>query len=78
MPKITFVAAMAVFLCAASAQADSVDGNPTHPADRRVPSSVRGSSSVLFEDIGPLGSVDSCMSDDGNARTGACGPDGIF
>jgi hypothetical protein len=73
--KIALVAAMTVLLCAASAQADSVDGRPTHPADRNVPASVRGSAAILFEDArGPL---DSC-SDDGSGRAGACGAEGRF
>jgi hypothetical protein len=74
LAKITLAAALTVLLCAASAQADSVDGKPTHPADRRVPASVRGSAAILFEDArGPL---DSC-SDDGSGP-GSCGAEGRF
>jgi len=75
LAKITLAAAMAVLICAASAQADSVDGKPTLGADRHVPASVRGSPSILFEDVGALGPLDSCMSGDG---TGSCGAAGRF
>ena len=75
LAKITLVAAIAVLICAASAQADSVDGKPTLGADRHVPASVRGSPSILFEDVGALGPLDSCMSGDG---TGSCGAAGRF
>ena len=78
LAKITLVAAMAVLVCVGSAQADSVDGNPTHPADRHVPASVRGSPAILFEDVGALGPLDSCMSDDAYGRTGSCGAEGRF
>ena len=54
--RITLITAMATFICAASARADSVDGKPTHPDDRHVPASVRGSPSILFEDIYVRGS----------------------
>jgi hypothetical protein len=71
--KITVIAAMAILICAAPARADSVDGNPTHPDDRHVPASVRGSPSILFESArGPL---DACDSDD---SAGSCGAQGKF
>ena len=73
LAKITLAAAMAVLVCAASAQADSIDGKPTLGADRHVPASVRGSPSILFEDVGALGPVDTCMSD---GRS--CGAEGRF
>jgi hypothetical protein len=75
LAKITLVAALAVMICAAPARADSVDGNPTHPDDRHVPSSVRGSPSILFENA--LGPIDSC-SNEGAASTGSCGAEGRF
>ena len=75
LAKITLVAAIAVLAFAAPAQADSVDGKPTLGADRHVPASVRGSPSILFEDVGALGPLDSCMSGDG---TGSCGAAGRF
>jgi hypothetical protein len=74
LAKIALAAAMAALVCAASAQADSIDGKPTPGADRHVPASVRGSPSILFEDVGALGPVDSCMSDGG----GSCGAQGRF
>jgi hypothetical protein len=73
LAKITLAAAMAVLACISSAQADSIDGKPTLGADRHVPASVRGSPSILFEDIGALGPVDTCMSD---GRS--CGAEGRF
>ena len=76
--KITLAAAMAVLVCAASAQADSIDGKPTLGADRHVPASVRGSPSILFEDFGALGPLDSCMNDDGSGRAGSCGAHARF
>ena len=75
LTKITLVAAIGVLICAASAQADSVDGKPTLGSDRYVPASVRGSPSILFEDVGALGPLDSCISGDGS---GACGAAGRF
>jgi hypothetical protein len=76
--KITLIAALAVFVCAAPARADSVDGNPTHPDDRHVPASVRGSPSILFEEVGALGPVDSCASGGGYGRADSCGAEGRF
>ena len=78
LAKMTLIAAMAVLICASPARADSVDGNPTHRADRHVPSSVRGSASILFEDLGAAGPLDSCTSEDGKARTDSCGAQGSF
>jgi hypothetical protein len=75
LAKVTLAAAIAVLVCAASAQADSIDGKPTPGVDRHVPASVRGSPSILFEDVGALGPLDSCMSGDG---TGSCGAHGRF
>jgi hypothetical protein len=68
--KITLVAAIAVLAFAAPARADSVDGKPMHPDDRYVPASVRGSPSILFEDVGALGPLD--------CRTASCGAQGRF
>ena len=76
--KMALIAAMAVLICASPARADSVDGNPTHPADRHVPSSVRGSLSILFEDVGAAGPLDSCTSEVGQARTDSCSARGRF
>jgi len=73
LAKLILAAAMAVLICAAPARADSVDGNPTHPADRNVPASVRGSPAILFENV--LGPLDACNSDDGS---GSCGAQGKF
>ena len=78
LAKITLIAALAVLVCAASARADSVDGKPTHADDRHVPASVRGSPSILFEDVGALGPVDACASGAGYGRTDSCGAEGRF
>ena len=78
LAKITLIAALAVLVCTASARADSVDGKPTHPDDRHVPASVRGSPSIIFEDVGALGPVDSCASGGGYGRTDSCGATGKF
>ena len=67
--------ATAVLLCAAPAQADSVDGSPMQRTDRRPPASVRGSSSILFEDRDVLGPRDACMTDD---RASSCSAGGVF
>jgi len=73
LAKITLIAAVTLFVCVAPVRADSVDGKPTHPDDRHVPASVRGSPSILFENArGPL---DSCSDD---ASTGACGTERRF
>jgi hypothetical protein len=69
LAKVTLIAAMAIPVCTASARADTVDGKPTHDADRHVPASVRGSPSILLEDIGALGPLDSCASGDGRANS---------
>ena len=78
LAKITFVAAITVLACVASARADSVDGKPTHPDDRHVSASVRGSPSILFEDVGALGPRDSCASNGGSGLTDSCGAEGKF
>ena len=75
LAKITLAAALAVLVCTASAQADSIDGKPTPGADQHVPASVRGSPSILFEDVGALGALESCMSDGGSR---SCGAEGRF
>ena len=77
LAKITLVAAITVLVCTAPARADSVDGKPTHPDDRHIPASVRGSPSILFEDFGGSGPVDSCASGGGYGRTDSCGAGGF-
>jgi hypothetical protein len=76
--KITLVAAITVLACVASARADGIDGKPTHPDDRHVPASVRGSPSIIFEDVGALGLVDSCVSGNGYGGADSCGAEGKF
>jgi hypothetical protein len=78
LAKITLIAALAALVCAGSARADSVDGKPTHADDRHVPASVRGSPSILFEEVGALGPVDSCASGGGYGRADSCGAEGRF
>jgi hypothetical protein len=76
LAKVTLIAAMTILVCTASARADTVDGKPTHDADRHVPASVRGSPSILLEDIGARGPLGSCASGENYARTGSCGAEG--
>ena len=78
LAKITLITALAILVCAASARADSVDGKPTNPDDRHVPASVRGSSSIIFEDVGALGPVDSCASGGGYGLADSCSTQGRF
>jgi hypothetical protein len=78
LARIALVAAITVLACAASARADSIDGKPTHPDNRHVPASVRGSPSILFEDVGALGPVDSCARGGGYGRADSCGAESRF
>jgi len=66
----------AVTFCATPALADSIDGWPLPRIDRQPPASVRGSPSILFEDRGWVGPLDTCVTDDGYGRTRSCSAGG--
>jgi hypothetical protein len=70
--------AAALILCAAPAFADSIDGKPFEPIDRRPRISVDGAPAILFEDRGGLGPIHSCASDDGYSGARPCGARGAF
>jgi hypothetical protein len=61
-----------IMLVAAPALADSVDGSPFPRTDRYPRASVRGSPSIIFEDRGGVGPLDTCMTDDGYGPTRSC------
>jgi hypothetical protein len=70
--------ASALILCAAPGFADSIDGKPFERIDRRPRISVDGAPSILFEDRGGLGPLDSCASDDSYGDARLCGARGAF
>jgi len=64
--------------CAVPAFADSIDGKPFERIDRRPRTSVDGVPSILFEDRGGLGPLDTCASGDGYGGGRPCGARGAF
>ncbi len=79
MPRLTTLAlASALAFCAAPAFADSIDGKPLERTDRRPRISVDGASSILFEERGGLGPLDTCATDDGSGGAQRCGARGAF
>ena len=72
------VFAAAVILCAAPAFADSIDGKPLEPIDRRPRISADGAASILFEERGGVVPIGSCASDEGYGGARACGATSAF
>jgi hypothetical protein len=72
------MAAALIFFCAVPAFADGIDGKPFERTDRRPRISVDGAPSILFEDRGGLGPLDTCATGDGPGGAQPCSARGAF